>query len=330
MSSFLSLTSFLDANITFCFDSFPGLKWAPTCYLSRDDLIVFEDLKLTSYQTLPKHIDLGIHHVKVALRSLAAFQAANIIYERLELRPKGFSIGDTHGDILFETSYSSDNKWCMTGIRALKAVALHKTKYGFGSNYERIIETNFIDKVCEVFHLFESSDTTIPRVCCHRDLWKNNLMFLSNEKDEPIHCLLIDFQICRYLPLTLDVMICILLPSRDHSNTDDCLKFYYEQLALQLWQHDVDIGEIMSWEAFETSCKKFKLVPLVQQGIFWSLTNLPEDFIVNMLENDEERYIKMVMQHRDDVVLEFMEKDEFYRNTMTETVERLIEYLFIE
>jgi hypothetical protein len=305
-------------------------KWAATCYLSRDDLLVFEDLKMSSYQTIPKHIDLNIHHVKVALRSLAAFQAANIIYERLELRPEGSSIGEKYGDMLFETSYSSDNPWCMTGIRALKAVALHKTKYGFGSNYGQIIEEKFIDKVSEMFNLLDLPETDIPRVCCHRDLWKNNLMFrLSNENDEPQHCLLVDFQICRYLPLTLDVMICILLPSRDHSITDDCLKFYYEQLGMELKQHDVDIEEILRWNVFETSCKKFKLIPLVQQAIFWSLTNLPEQYIIDLLENDEAKYVKMVMEHRDDVVLEFMEKDDFYRKTMTETVERLIEYLFI-
>ena len=308
-----------------------GTKWMPECYLARDDLIVLEDLKVTSYQTLPRHIDLNINHIKVALRSLAAFHAASIIYERLELRPKGSTIGDTYNDMLFETSYGSDNPWCMTGIRALKTVALHKTKYGFGSSYERAIEEKFMDKVCKIFDLIESVDSTIPRVCCHRDLWKNNLMYRFEDGDfnKPLHCLLIDFQICRYLPLTLDVMICILLSSRDHSNVDECLKFYYNQLQVKLIQYHIQIESIMSWQDFEVSCKRFKLFPLVQQAIFWSLTNLPEEFLSNLVKNNETEFLKILLEQRDEMALKFMESNEFYGVRMKETVERLIEYLFV-
>lgn len=291
--------------------------------------MVFEDLKTTSYQTLPKHVDLNIHHIKMALRSLAGFHAANIIYERLELRPEGVSIGDAHGDALFESSYSRDNHWCMTGIRALETVALHRTKYGFGSNYERLIKENFVERICEIFDMLDSTDAKIPHVCCHRDLWKNNLMYRLADDNEPLHCLLIDFQICRYLPLTLDVIICILLPSRDHTKVDECLSFYYEHLAEELQRYDIHIEEILPWNVFEVSCKLFKLVPLVQQGLFWSLTHLPEEYLVDLLTNNEAEYTNIVMKNRDDVVLEFMAKDDYYRETMTETVERLIEYLFI-
>lgn len=268
----------------------------------------------------------------MALRSLAAFHAASIIYERLELRPEGRTIGEAYEEVLFETSYSEDNAWCMTGIRALKTVALHRTKYGFGSSYERTIEEQFMEKVNEMFGFLEASESTIPKVCCHRDLWINNLMYRFDNDDfnQPSHCLLIDFQICRYLPLTLDVIICILLPSRDHSNMAECLTFYYEQLEHKLVQHDVNIEDIMSWESFEVSCKRFKLFPLAQQAIFWSLTNLPADFLLDLLANNEPEYMKICNENRDAVVLEFMEKDEFYRSSMTETVERLIEYLFVD
>lgn len=147
---------------------------------------------VSAYQTLPRLIDVNINHIKSALRSLAAFHAANLVYERLELRPSGKSIGDVHEDALFETSYGREYSWCMTGIRALKAVALHKTKYGFGSSYEHAIEDKFEGKVCEMFESLETSDSSIPKVCCHRDLWRNNLMFQFDNDDfnQPSHCLL--------------------------------------------------------------------------------------------------------------------------------------------
>lgn len=290
-----------------------------------------EDLKLSSYQTLPKHIDPDINHIKIALRSLAAFHAANIVYERLELRPKGRTIGDTYKSMLFETSYGTENAWCMTGIRALKAVALNKTKYGIGSCYQRAIEEEFIEKVCKIFERFETDDDVVPKVCCHRDLWKNNLMyrFANDDFTEPLHCLMVDFQICRYLSLTVDVMICILTPSRDHSNSDECIKFYYEELSSELKLHNIKLNDLLLWDNFVTSCEKFKPFPLIQQGLFWSLTNLPESYLTNLLTNDEKKYIRICNENRDDVVLEFIEKDAFYRETMIETVEKLIEYLFV-
>lgn len=285
-----------------------------------------------SYQTLPKQVDPNINHIKMALTSLAAFHASNIIYERLELRPKGSSIGDMHKDMLFESSYAIDNPWCMTGVRALKTVALHKTKYGIGSCYEQVIEENFFVKACEIFKRLDSIESPIPRVCCHRDLWKNNLMyqFTNDDFDKPSHCLLIDYQICRYLPLTVDVIICILLPSRDHSNADECLRFYFEALSSELKLRNINIKDLMSWNDFLASCENFKLLPLLQQGLFWSLTNLPDGVLSNLLANNEREYIKICNEDRSQIVLEFMEKDEYYRETMVETVERLIEYLFVD
>lgn len=280
-----------------------------------------------------KDIDPTINHLKIALHALASFHASNIIYERLELRPRGLTIGEAYKDMLFETSYDPQNPWCMTGIRTLKAVALHKTKYGYGSIYEEAIENNFMERACKIFDLIESMATSnIPKVCCHRDIWKNNLMikFDSDDMHKPLHCLLVDFQISRYLPLSCDAIICMMLPSRDHSNVDNCKRFYYDQLANELMKHNVNIESIMLWEDFAASCENYKLLPLMMQPMFWSLAHLPIDYIVNLLATNEAEYMKICNENRDDVALKFIEHDDYYRETMIESVERLIEYLFVD
>lgn len=290
---------------------------------------MLEDLSLKGYKTVPRHLELSIDHIMSSLRSLATFQAANIIYERKELQPKGRTIQDEHEDVMFETSYSNDNPWCMAGIRTLKAVALNSKKYGIGTSYEQKIREEFIEKVCKIFDLIENPPltiSTIPWVCCHRDLWKNNLMY--DDISLPTNCRMIDFQICRYLPLTIDVIICIILPSDDHSIVDECLRFHFDQLEKELKREEIDISDFMTFQEFEENCKLFKLYPLVQQAIFWSLTNLPEGYLTNLIKTDESKYIRMCNEYRDDITLEMMEKDEFYRTTMTATVERLIEFLF--
>ncbi|KAL7020235.1 hypothetical protein ACKWTF_011427 [Chironomus riparius] len=310
-------------------------KWSPHCYLARDGIMVFENLELTDYRTLPRHIDPSINHIKMALRTLALFQASSIIYERLELRPNGeMSIGDAYKDMLFQTSYSDDNPWCMTSMRAVKTVALHYTKYGIGSSFENAIQMEFMIRAKKIFEILDSPMPKIPYVLCHRDLWRNNLMyrFDNNDFNVPLDCILIDFQIARYYPLALDVIICIMLPSIEitSTNIDECIKFYYDQFSCELMQHNVNIENLMSLHDFEDACEKFKLMPLLMQPMFCSLANLPVEYIPNLLKTDEEKYVMLSHKDRDPVIFEFMDTDEYYRSTMVKTTERLIEYLFAD
>ncbi|CAO1424018.1 unnamed protein product [Diamesa hyperborea] len=312
------------------------VKWCPECYFSRDDLMVFEDLKLEDYQILPMHYNLSMLHIHEALKSLAVFHATNIIYEQTVLKPQGKTIGDEFKTMLFETSYGYDNPWNMTGIRSLKTVALKKTKYGTDIKYKQLIEEHFINKVCNIFQLLENPQVNVPSVVCHRDLWKNNLMYKfaktsdgNVDLNKPQHCILIDFQIARYLPITLDVIICILLPSRNYLHENLSIKYYYEQLSIELQKHNINIEDLITLDKFHEGCKYFKLLPLVMQPMFYSLTNLPTDYIISLLETDESKNMKICNEFRDDVILEFMEKDQFYQDTMIESVERLIEHLFV-
>jgi hypothetical protein len=294
---------------------------------------VLENLELTNFKTLPEHITLNITHTKVALKSLAAFQASSLLYEHFELRPRGATVGSEYEDILFETSFTPDNLWCSTGIRTVRTVALHHTKYGKGSPYFELIEAEFNERIQKVFEILNQDMPNVPSVLCHRDLWRNNLMFNCGEDSTspPLDCQLIDFQIARYLPIALDVIICILLPSTEPFSPaliDECIKFHYEQLSDELKRHDVKIENIMSLRDFEVACEHFRLMPLLMQPMFFSLVHLPASYIVNLLRTNEEEYMRISLHHRCDVVLEFMERDEFYRRTMTQSVERLIEYLF--
>lgn len=294
-----------------------------------------EDLKLMRFKTLPRHVELNINHIKKALHSLASYHSANIAYERIELQPLRRTIGEEHADAMFETSYQSDNAWCLTGIRSLKVAALRSKKYGVGSPFEEFIRDEFIERVCKVFDLIENPSVpdNIPWVCCHRDLWRNNLMYQfddssDNDLSSPLSCLLVDYQICRYLPLPLDVIICILLPTQDHSILDECLNFYYEQLRDQLQQcSDININDVMSFNVFVENCKYFQLFPLMQQGIFRTLTSLPEEYWGNLIREDEAKYMRYCLEDRDELVNEFMDKSESYRTSLIQSVERLVEFV---
>jgi len=118
----------------------------------RDDLLVLEDLRAAGYANLSSDNELTLSRIKTSLRSLVAFHAASIVYERLELQPQGKSIGDVYSAMLFE-NYCLENPWCVTGVRALGAVASQRSKYGVGSNYASMLERQFIERAGKIFDI---------------------------------------------------------------------------------------------------------------------------------------------------------------------------------
>jgi len=143
-------------------------------------------------------------------------------------------------------------------------------------------------------------------------------------------CLLVDFQIATYHALTIDAMICIWLPPSGHLNAVECMQFYYNQLALELQPFDIALGSIMPWNDFVVGCKQAQPLVLLMQPLLWSLTHLPDGFLHALLASNEAEYIKICREDRAPVMLDFIDSNAFYRDTMMESIERLIEHLFVD
>lgn len=296
-----------------------------------------EDLCKNGYETVPLKIEYEPEHMYKSLQSLAVFHMSSLVHEIKDLKPIGTNIGEKYEDMLFENTFVPGNEWLICGFDTLKAVALEKTKYGIGTKYQELIETQLLNKLEGVFKINKNPVSKIPKVWVHRDIWKNNLMFKfeKSEKDsfsKPIHCVILDYAISRYLPLSLDVIITIVLTTRRphrQAKFNHYLEFYYNQLRDELKRFDVDIDELFSWNDFKSSCHSFLLQPLVMNSLFITVTCLPTDLLIELTENTEDEYHKMMVENRVPVVFSTMEKDEWYCELLTEAVEELVEYLFV-
>lgn len=97
-------------------------KWRPNCYLTRDDLIVLEDLKwrqgfgMVHFQTSLKQ-----PHLHLVLATVAQMHALSLNYEYNCVG--GQRLDELYADVLFETSVTRDNSWFMAGL----AVSTQKT-----------------------------------------------------------------------------------------------------------------------------------------------------------------------------------------------------------
>jgi hypothetical protein len=291
------------------------------------------------YQITPIRYEYNQSHIHEVLKSFAIFHLSSIAFETFELKPAGTTIGEKYKNMLFETSLSPDNCWYQTGLKGLKTVILHETKYGVGSQYENFIEMEFEERMKEIYKFIdERTSSKIPKVWIHRDIWKNNLMFkfeknLDGEDDlsKPLHCLFVDFQISRCLPITIDVLLVILLCTRARHfkvHMDHYLKFYYEHLTNELSKHNLKIEEICTWKNFIESINEVMLLPRMMNPLYMSVTHLPDGILGNLSVNDPKEYNRVLNVNRGDFLLKYMKKDEEYRSFLVEALEDLIEFMF--
>lgn len=282
--------------------------WCPTAYLIRKDLIVFNDLRLQGYDL----VDFGDYnfpqeHVEATLKSLANFHACSILYEKVE----NATIGDKFKDILFETSVK-DDPWFLSGLDVVKKIA----KDEFGIDNSEI----FYKKIKSIIDIMESSPFDVPKVLCHRDLWRNNLMF----REKPLHCILIDFQTCRYLSLSVDVTMAIICTtSREHyeKKLEYYLQFYYQQLQENLLKYSIDLKSLMSYEEYVNSCEYHKKVSLVYKTFVVTLTQVPRELFKNFTTKD---YNEFAEGDRYSLVKKFMEQDEALRSRLIDAVDAVV------
>jgi hypothetical protein len=288
-----------------------GSMWCPHVCLVRDDLLVFNDLSLENYKLLPDDVlDFGVEYVEATLMSLASFHACSIAYEKQQ----DVKIGEKFAEILFETSVM-DIPWFHAGLRTIQKIA--ENHFDVASSEE------FFKKLFAIKDIMEESQHGVPRVLCHRDTWKNNLMFRKHQGQ--VHCVLIDFQTARYLPLTVDVNMAVILTTRrhhHHQHRSHYLEFYHKNLSEKLKKFDIDVDSVMTVDDFLTGCEFHKKVLLVYKAIAVMLTQPSKELFVDFTEAD---YRDFAQGDRCRLVLEFMEKDEIFRETLIEAVQGIVE-----
>lgn len=175
-------------------------------------------------------------------------------------------------------------------------------------------------------------------VLCHRDLWQSNLVFKfeRNVDDKidytkPMECVLVDFQICRYLPPIVDVIGLISVSTRLEHRKQFYLRylqFYHDALTRELIEHNIDAAKELSWEEFLESWNELKMLPLVINCVCRPLTTLSSDILLSLKTQNPERYMSTMTVNRHEFILEHMEKDAEYKEIVLETYGELLDCMF--
>nr|XP_029729191.1 uncharacterized protein LOC109429832 [Aedes albopictus] len=311
------------------------LKWRPECWLARDDLMVMEDLVEAGYRSMPFQRSFGKEHMTLILERMAQMHACSLDFQYNKL--KGSRLDEKFGKMLFETTFMRENPWFVAGLKGVLKIALDGSKYSRNPEYKSIIQSQLMDKMDRIYELSQPSHR-FQSVIVHKDLWYNNMMFRFEQDqtgnvlyDKPLDCVLIDFQISRYQPPAIDFFCTIyLLTRRPHRDQlyDFYVKYYHDQLRQKLDKLQLQVDLVLPWQQWLESLEHYKLFGLLWSGVLHAYVNLPEGYIGELHAADPEAYHEFGLVSRDAVLMRFFHSDLYYRETLLDSIDETLEYLF--
>lgn len=196
----------------------------------------------------------------------------------------------------------------------------------------------YANRIGKIDALLKTSEV-YQNVFCHRDLWYKNLMFKfardpvtqKDDKTQPIHSMLIDFQLCRYLPPAVDVIQFIYLSTRrlnrDSNHILDYLKTYYSELT-RCFGFDHQLEMVLPWTDFVASCKLYRFFAIVFNCIYAPLMHMPGQILENLKLNDPEKYYIVSNIERGEFIIQVMNENDNYKEIILECMNELVEYLY--
>lgn len=308
------------------------IKWAPNSYYTRNDVLVLDDLSKENYQLMPPQQVFTKEHVQLVLKSLAILHANSFYLEKEVLKQP---IDEVFSEFLFETSVNRTNVWFTTGVAAIQTIALKRTRFSKDPKMVKWIQDDFDPVISKIYDMCNNYPKHFTKAFCHRDVWRNNLMFKFGSDsgkvnfNKPLECLLIDYQIARYMPPGMDVVMTLyMLQYIKERQVDfqDNLKYYYEQLRESMKELRMNVEDYLMYDEFLETVEYFKLLGAVIKCIFLQMTHLP-DGEIDKIHAEEDDYFQFIMVDRGDNLVNYIDSDDHFKKWMVESVEELLEML---
>ncbi|XP_050682147.1 uncharacterized protein LOC126977403 [Leptidea sinapis] len=309
----------------------PAIKpWSPRFITSIKDAIVLENLNARGYKVRDKLVAFEENHTLQALKTLAAFHAASIIFEERNSKKlkNTYRLNDEFDILSTVGAYEKCDPWfvqCMDG--ALQAIKNH-SKYYKNEKCIKSIEEKWQTVWESALHLSNYS-TKHRNVICHRDLWNNNILFHyadDDGRDVPDDCLLVDFQAFKSQPPAGDVMCfiyCNLDQNYRNENLSKFLNYYYSELQNNLTSHGLS-ADLLSINEFLESCEEQRLWGLIVSACLLPLTWI-DDQITTTVFTDTVHFDNILFKDRASFILKMMESNNIYKQKVLTIFEEIIE-----
>lgn len=304
-------TTFFRHVIPELLKNFKTEQWSAECYLIKDDVLVFENLKPKNFRMCNLILDEAT--VKAAASTLARFHAASVVAEkRLKKSFQEIYPGIFEDRVL--NPESDFHRWFLVGIDVMIGVA----------EYLNLDANNIRDYLMKFFEITKPSSTR-SNIMCHCDLWSNNIM-VDDNNDSP-KCIIVDYQTLRYAPPSVDLahLIFLTLPRKSRDVLEKSIvERYHEVFKETVMRNEPDMAVRDLKELLE-EYEEYRQYGLSFAAFAHPQIYMDEDFRTE-LSKDSVVYEKFFFAERTGLVIELMEKDPDYREKITELVKEVVEH----
>lgn len=308
-----------------------SVKFCPKSYLNNYEkcYLVLEDLSKEGYAA-SKADTINDAEIEAVLQTLAAFHASSILYEeKHSVNGKIFRLNEEYQEALKEGTFSSIEgharyKWGKTTTKAVADCAALLPQFA-NSNELRSKIVQFLER-----HVNEYIKPSVHyrNVMTHDDLWKNNIMFRKSETGM-VECVFVDFQLTRYTPPALDVLIVLYLIVDSYKLQNLMPKYldtYYRYFAEQLSTNGIDPHTVLSREEFFKSIEVYRLPALLEAVMFGTNVFLGQQ-LSDLIMSDENVFKEYVFYNRSRYVCQEFKENDAFRRRFCEVLEPFVECL---
>lgn len=284
-------------------------KLAPHVYLTKQDLIVMEDLKSLGY--MMKKVPLDLAHVKATLAILARFHGATILAEEQlgKTMPELFP-GAFNERILFNKSVNFFDP----GVDAIAGAA---EKLGL-ARFQTIYD------ICQKLKSLIKPSEKHRNVISQADTWAYNLLFRPGESGG-FECVLVDYQLIRYVPMVLDVVQCMYINlegAQRRTHERDLLNFYWKELGR--FARENECKGIPSFREILDAYEDTRLYGAIYAGLLLPVALMETEIKENEIK-DVEGFNNFAFRDRSRVIFQCMDEHETYRLMVREAVLYILE-----
>ncbi|XP_052862476.1 uncharacterized protein LOC128269140 [Anopheles cruzii] len=307
----------------------PWRKIAPRVHFARaNKLLVMQNLKNDGYGVIKGESGLLDNcSLREALQTLACLHASSIVLEE----KRGKSLVELFPTILKENAWINSTTSTRTKDvdNVIKLyINLVKLEKRWPAERKEAIITQLPTLIRTIYQY------VVPckrfRNCLnHGDLWCNNLMFKTNAQGDSTDCVLVDFQMSRYVPIGYDINLLLYLTTsavfrKNHEKT--LLAFYYSCFAKVLELNSVDVHKIYSLSDFLECCQHYKLAGLIHSVMISGEVTLPQEFLEQVFKHSE-LTAGFMPEPKISICVKAFQADQTYKAHLLELMEELFTHI---
>ncbi|XP_017859191.1 PREDICTED: uncharacterized protein LOC108611195 [Drosophila arizonae] len=306
---------------------FSAHVWCAKCYFTRDDLFVMQNIEDLGYRSLPSSTRfLSEEQLLPMLKALATLHASSVAYEKRHR----LTIGVAFRKWLLEKSIDPDIAWWTTGIKAvLGMAAAHPLVVNNAAAQEYV--ANELPRCLDRVYYMVNPSPVHRNVFLHRDVWGGNV-FYPQEESKKLGCVLVDFQLCRYAPPAVDLLMACYLnlePLHRKQIMDNLTTCYYSHLIDELTAMGIDAGrEHLDHAAFARSLKDFALFGATYNCIAATILRLPDNYLKQLKDEQPMEFHRFCNIDRTAALVSLMSQHEDFRSYMNACIEDLLELTY--